>query len=106
MPGVNVILKGTTSGAVSDVNGRYEINVTGKNQVLVFKFIGYKTQEIEIANNNEINVQMAVESQKLDEIVVIGYGVQRKSDLTGSVSSMKGKDLSKIATSSAVQAMV
>lgn len=105
MPGVNVILKGTTSGAVSDVNGRYEINVTGKNQVLVFKFIGYKTQEIEIANNNEINVQMAVESQRLDEIVVIGYGIQRKSDLTGSVSSMKGKDLSKIATSSAVQAM-
>ncbi|MEI6574942.1 MAG: TonB-dependent receptor [Bacteroidota bacterium] len=96
LPGVSVTVKGTSSGIITDINGKYDIKVPDANAILVFRFIGYKAFEATVGAQKVINVKMIVESKMLDEVVVIGYGVVRKSDLTGSVSSVKTKDIVKI----------
>jgi TonB-linked SusC/RagA family outer membrane protein len=96
LPGVNIILKGTTTGTVTDINGKYSLSVSGATPLLVFRFIGYKTLEVDAGTRNVIDVRLEVESKLLDEVVVIGYGTVRKSDLTGSVGSVKAKELIKI----------
>ena len=85
IPGVNIIIEGTTTGTVSDMDGAYSINVQGPNAVLVFSFIGYLRQEIVVGNQNVIDVSLAADAADLDEVVVVGYGTVRKRDLTGSV---------------------
>jgi TonB-dependent starch-binding outer membrane protein SusC len=85
MPGVNIIIKGTTIGTITDANGKYSINVTDRNAVLIFSFIGYGTMEIPISGKTVIDAALTSESKALEEVVVIGYGTQKKSDLTGSV---------------------
>jgi len=89
LPGVSILLKGTTTGTVSDLNGHYSITVPKKG-TLVFSYIGFKSQEIAIANNAVIDVILSPQSVGLNQLVVIGYGTVKKSDLTGSVSSVKG----------------
>lgn len=91
MVGVNVLVKGTTHGTSTDVDGNYQIEV-GNNAVLVFSFVGMGKQEIPVKNQSEINVLMTPD-QELEEVVVIGYGTIKKSDLTGAVSSISAKDL-------------
>ncbi|NGZ44566.1 TonB-dependent receptor [Cytophagaceae bacterium 50C-KIRBA] len=93
IPGVNVIVKGTTKGVMTDVNGNYKIVVADSRAVLVFSAIGYSQQEITVGNQSAINVNLKPDNKYLDEIVVIGYGTQKKSDLTGSVSSIKTDQL-------------
>ena len=93
--GANVIVKGKNIAAVTDLNGKYSIKAV-EGDVVIFSFMGYKSQEIVIANQDIINVPLEEELSQLDEIVVIGYGVQKKSDLTGSVSSVKAEELSKM----------
>lgn len=93
IPGVNVIVKGTTKGVMTDVNGNYKIVVTDSKSVLVFSAIGYAQQEITVGNQSAININLKPDNKYLDEIVVIGYGTQKKSDLTGSVSSIKTDQL-------------
>ncbi len=83
--GANVIIKGTTSGALTDANGRYTIKVQDTTAVLVFSFIGYKTEEKTVGKENTIEIAMNTQSQSLQEVVVIGYGAQKKSSVTGSV---------------------
>lgn len=85
LPGVNVVEKGTMNGTTTDVDGRFSLNVRDEKSILVFSFIGYTAQEITVGGQTEflINLQPAI--QELDEVVVIGYGTQKKSDLTGSV---------------------
>jgi TonB-linked SusC/RagA family outer membrane protein len=95
LPGVNVVIKGTTTGTVTDVNGKFTIAVSGKNQTLVFTFIGYKPVEVDLAEESSLTVKMESESIGLDEIVAIGYGTMKKRDLTGSVASVNMKDLEK-----------
>lgn len=90
LPGVNVTLKGTTSGTVSDVEGNYSVSVSTSEGVLVFSFIGLKTQEVQVGNRSVIDVQMAPDITQLSEVVVTGYGAQEKRTLTGSISSVKG----------------
>ena len=85
VPGVNIIVQGTTTGTVSDMDGMYSINVQGSNAVLVFSFIGYLKQEIVVGNQNVIDVTLAADAADLDEVVVVGYGTVKKRDLTGSV---------------------
>ena len=88
LPGVNVVVKGTTIGVITDVSGRYSINVLEKNAVLVFSFIGYTNLEEPVAGRTTINISLVTSTTALDEIIVIGYGTQKKSDLTGSVASI------------------
>ena len=85
MPGVNVVVKGTLTGMVTDVNGRYTITVPNANAVLVFSFIGYVTSEMTVGERRIIDVELREESSQIEEVVVIGYGTARKRDLTGSV---------------------
>jgi TonB-dependent starch-binding outer membrane protein SusC len=85
IPGVNILVKGTTNGTTTDINGKYSLNVA-PNSVLVFSFIGYVTEEVTVANQSVIDVQMTSDVTTLSELVVVGYGVQEKKDITGAVS--------------------
>ncbi|MEP5599454.1 MAG: carboxypeptidase-like regulatory domain-containing protein, partial [Algibacter sp.] len=105
LPGVNVVVKGTTNGASTDFDGNYSINVSEGNNTLVFSYIGYSTKEIAIGNSNTINVALAEDLASLDEIVVVGYGARRKSDVTGSVSSVKTEELTAFPVLNAAQAL-
>ena len=89
--GVNVIEKGTTNGIVTDADGKYELTVS-PGSILLFSYIGYNTQEIKVGKNEVINVSLREDAETLDEVVVIGYGTVKKSDLTGAVSSVKMSD--------------
>lgn len=93
LPGVTVTVRGTTTGTISDVNGSYILSVPAGNSTLVFSFVGLKTQEIGINNRATINVTMEEESIGLEEVVAVGYGTMKKSDLTGSVSSVKSSQV-------------
>lgn len=95
LPGVNVSIAGTTIGTVTDVNGRYKLNVpdayAGRN--LSFSFIGYSRQDIAIAGKTEINVSLKVNNSPLNEVVVVGYGTQKRINLTGAVSTISSKNI-------------
>ena len=95
MVGVSILVVGSTIATITDINGEFSVNVPeGKNE-LRFSFIGYETTTIAIPDNNVVNYQMMLQLKELDEIVVIGYGTQRKGDLTGSVSNVSTKDFNK-----------
>ena len=94
MPGVNVIIKGTTIGIITDTNGKYQIDTDSKS-TLSFSFIGYNTQEIPVANRKEINVRLVASDLQVDEVVVVGYGTSRKSDISGSVASVNTDEMMK-----------
>ena len=93
--GANVVVKGTTNGTITDFDGNYTIEGVSASDVLVFSYIGYLSQEITVGNQAAINVTLSEDSQALDEVVVVGYGVMRKSDVTGSIGVAKGDDLTK-----------
>lgn len=92
--GVNVVVKGTTNGVATDIDGNYSIQVSSNNDVLVFSYIGQETQEIPVKNQKILNVEMTSDATMLGEVVVYtGYMTQRKADLTGSVSMANSKDI-------------
>ncbi|MBA4407886.1 MAG: TonB-dependent receptor [Odoribacter sp.] len=93
IPGVTIVVKGTTIGIVSDIDGSYTINVPNRNSVLVFSFVGYKSQEIEVNNETSINVSLVSDVTDLDEVVVVGYGVQKRANVVGAVASIGGEKL-------------
>src|SRR5690606_36226994 len=93
LTGVSVSVKGTTAGTMTDVNGRFSINVSSSNAVLIFKYLGYSDKEEHVNGRENIAVVLEPENTALNEIVVIGYGTVRKSDLTGAVASIKADDL-------------
>jgi TonB-linked SusC/RagA family outer membrane protein len=93
LPGVNVMVKGTSRGTTTDIDGKYSIQVSGADAVLVFSFIGYTTQEIAVATQSVINVVMDADIQQLGEVVVVGYGTQQKVTLTGAVANLKGAEM-------------
>ncbi len=92
MPGVNITVKGTTLGVVSDINGRYSINVPDRDAVLQFSFVGYTTQEVTIGNQTSINLTLKEDILEMEEIVVIGYGSVAKKEVTSAVSHVSSKD--------------
>ncbi|HHM20475.1 MAG TPA: TonB-dependent receptor [Bacteroidetes bacterium] len=102
--GVNVLIKNTKEGTITDLNGKYELTAL-PTDTLQFSYTGYATEERPVNGQAAIEVVMAVASRLLDEVVVVGYGVQRKSDLTGAVSSVRAKELTKIPTPSVGQAL-
>jgi Ca-activated chloride channel family protein len=87
LPGVNIVEKGTVNGVITDIEGKYEINVSGENTVLTFSAVGFITEEITIGSRSVLDVAMQPDVTSLEEIVVIGYGSQRKSGIHGSISN-------------------
>jgi len=90
--GVSVLQKNTTNGTVTNFNGEFEISVP-ENAVLLFSYIGYMSQEINVGNRTTLNITMGSDTQALDEVVVVGYGVQKKSSVTGAISQVKSEDM-------------
>lgn len=95
LPGVNIMVAGTTHGTVSDINGKYSIEVPEGHSTLVFSYIGYVTEEVDITGKSVVDVTMVQDVSQLSEIVVIGYGEQKRETLTGSISQIEGEDLIK-----------
>ncbi|MEO5603911.1 MAG: carboxypeptidase-like regulatory domain-containing protein, partial [Cyclobacteriaceae bacterium] len=98
IPGVNILVKNTTTGAVTDVNGNYALSVD-ENDILVFSSIGYSTQEVAVAGRSVINLTLEADVKSLQEIVVVGYGSQLKKEITGAVQTVTSKDLKDIPVS-------
>jgi len=96
LPGVNVVVKGTTTGTVTDLNGKFAIKVPGNDAVVIVTYVGYGTREIEVGQQTSISVALKEDVKQLNEVVVIGYGVQKKSDLTGAVASVKAEELTRV----------
>ncbi|TKG93003.1 TonB-dependent receptor [Puteibacter caeruleilacunae] len=95
LPGVNVVVKGTTIGTTSDFDGNYTIKIPSENGVITFSFIGFVSKEVTVTAGGTVNVTLEEETIGLDEVVAVGYGVTKKSDLTGSVSSVTSEDFEK-----------
>lgn len=104
LPGASVLVEGTTSGQVTDVDGKYTIS-TYADRTLVFSFIGYKSQAFPARSSRMLNVALEPDTKLLDEVVVVGYGTMKRSDLTGAVSSVGGKDIENYRTSSVMNAL-
>src|SRR5665647_463973 len=105
LPVVSIQEKGTTNGVLSDASGAYRINLTTADPVLIFSFVGYAPQEVAVGTRNVVNVTMVLSETGLNEIVVVGYGTQRKESVTGSVASMKGEEMRDVASSNITQAL-
>ena len=105
LPGVSVTVKSSTNGAVTDGNGAYSVNVPSGKTALVFSYIGYVSQELEIGSKTQINVTLAEDVASLSEIVVVGYGTQKKSQTTGAISQVTSKQISEMPLTSLGQAM-
>jgi TonB-linked SusC/RagA family outer membrane protein len=100
LPGVNITVKGTTLGAITGADGKYSLAVPTSAQTLVFSFIGFVTQEIPIQGRSSIDVTLRQDLYNVDEIVVVGYGTQRKREVTGAIAAVKGDDLKSLAQAS------
>ena len=100
LPGVNVQVKGTTTGVITDINGKYNLSNVPSNATLVFSFVGFSTKEIKVGKQKTINVQMAEDSEILSEVVVVGYGVQKKESVVGSISQVGSENLRRAGNSS------
>jgi len=105
LPGVNVLLVGTSQGTVTDLDGNYSIDANSPLDSLKFSFIGYTTEVIPINNRNSIDITLSTDVTELQEVVVVGYGVQRKSDVTGSVASVEGEELTNVVAANPMQAL-
>ncbi|WP_137403652.1 SusC/RagA family TonB-linked outer membrane protein [Echinicola rosea] len=105
LPIVNILEKGTSNGAVADMDGSYTIEVSGPEAVLVFSSIGFLKKEITVGNQTTIDVALEEDVKSLDEVVVIGYGSQKKSDLTGSVGTVSSEEINKYTNADATQAI-
>ncbi len=105
LPGVNILVKGTTLGTVTDIDGNYRINVDSENAVLVFSAVGYSSEEAAVGNQSTIDMLMLPDIKSLSEVVVVGYGTQERRDLTGSVSSVDAEDFKNMAMTSVEQGL-
>ncbi|WKN30361.1 SusC/RagA family TonB-linked outer membrane protein [Porifericola rhodea] len=105
LPGVSILAKGTTTGTVTDMNGDYRLTVADDITTLVFSSIGYTTEEVEIGNRSTINIQMMPDIQSLSEVVVVGYGTQKKSDVTGAIGMVSSEELLKAPINNAIQGL-
>ena len=105
LPGVNIVVKNTTNGTVTDIDGKYSLNVPDDAETLVFSSVGYISEEATIGNRTVINVQMAPDIQSLKEVVVVGYGTQRKKDVTGAIASVPAEEIADLPIASIDQAL-
>lgn len=105
MIGLNVVIKGTTRGVATDLNGNYTVTDCPPNAVLIFSFVGYEPVEVPVQGRTTVNVSIAPSSSLVEDVVVIGYGTVSKRDVTGSVSSVSGEELSRVPVSSVTEAL-
>lgn len=105
LPGVNVRIKGTSQGTITDIDGTYSVDVPNDESVLLFSFVGYVAQEIKVGSQSIIDVELLSDVKALDEVVVVGYGYVKKSDLTGSVSQVGAEKISEFPTYEVSQAL-
>ncbi|MFB0909073.1 MAG: TonB-dependent receptor, partial [Spirosomataceae bacterium] len=105
LPGVSITVKGTTKGVVTSVDGKYDLQVSSANDVLVFSYIGYEPQDLKVGNQSVMNVTLSESAASLEEVVVVGYGTQRKSQLTGAISTVKAADIKDLPIANAQQAL-
>jgi TonB-linked SusC/RagA family outer membrane protein len=105
IPGANVTIEGTTTGTLSDIDGRFSLKIPSPNSVLVISFIGYEIQKVKPNGTELIKVVLNQKIEELDNVVVVGYGVQKKSDLTGAVATVSSEQLTKTPSTGAVQAL-
>lgn len=105
LPGVSISVLGTKNTTITDFDGKFTISVKSEQDVLVFTFIGFKSQQVKIGNKTSFKISLASDLMGLNEVVVVGYGSMKKSDLTGSVASVKGNDLLKIASNRPIEAL-
>ncbi|MEO6685149.1 MAG: SusC/RagA family TonB-linked outer membrane protein [Dyadobacter sp.] len=93
LPGVNILIKGSQNGTTTDVNGAFMLDVPDGNSILIFSFVGYAAQEITVGNQSQFSVSLKTDTRGLEEVVVVGYGVQKKSDISGAVSTIAAKEI-------------
>jgi TonB-dependent starch-binding outer membrane protein SusC len=105
LPGVNVLVKGTSQGTVTDTNGSFSIGGVNDNSTLVFSFIGYKAKEVVVGTQTSISLNMDPDATSLEEVVVVGYGEQKKSLVTGAISSVRADELTTVSVGSIDQAI-
>jgi len=105
IPGVSIMIKGTTQGTTTDIEGKYSLNVRKDATALIYSYVGMKKQELSITGSNIMNVTLESEAIDVEGVVVVGYGVMRKSDVTGSVGRVNVEDLKKVTTIDAAQAL-
>lgn len=105
LPGVNIVEKGTTNGTTTDVDGRFILQIAGESSILVFSFIGYEKQEIIAGSTTQFSVVLKTDVKSLDEVVIVGYGTVKKSDLTGSVAQVKTEELTAFPATNVLQAL-
>lgn len=95
LPGVSILVKGTTSGTVTDVEGKFKVAVSSDQAVLIFSFIGFQSQEVVVGAQSVLNITLGPDMKSLEEVIVVGYGEQKKETITGSVATVKGGELAK-----------
>lgn len=105
LPGANVLIKGTSTGTVTDADGAYSLNVTTADAILVFSSIGYVSVEIPVSGRSVINVPMKLDVAQLKEVVVVGYGTQEKRDVTSAISKVSSEAIEKIPTSNPMESL-
>lgn len=105
LPGVTVTIKGTTRGTTSDANGEYRIAVPDNQAVLVFSSVGFISQEITVGNQSSINLTLSADSRSLNEVIVVGYGTQKKSQLTGAITQVTSKEIQEMPITNLGQAL-
>lgn len=105
LPGVNVQEKGTKNGTSTDFDGKYKLKLSSSKAVVSFSFIGFKTKEVAVAGKTKIDVALVEDANNLNEVVVVGYGTTKKSDLTGAVSTISGTDLKKVPVANVAEAL-
>ena len=104
IPGTNILVKGTSTGATSDANGFYSVNAP-KNATLIISSVGFITKEVAVENRSTVDVTLASDVKSLDEVVVVGYGTQKKSQMTGAISSVTSKQITEMPITNLGQAM-
>ncbi len=103
--GANIIVKGTSTGTITNSTGKFEISVSSENKIITVSYIGYQSQEVTLSNQRTLKITLVPDSKILDEVVAIGYGTVKKRDLTGAVSSVKTSDIIQTPTSNAMEAI-
>ena len=103
MIGVNVVVKGTTNGTITGIDGDFSLSGVKKSDVIAFTYIGFKNKEVKYEGQKQLNVILEEDTETLEEVVVIGYGTVNKRDLTGSVASVSAEDIAAVPVSSATE---
>jgi TonB-linked SusC/RagA family outer membrane protein len=105
LPGVTILVEGSSTGTSTDANGQYSLHVSSSESVLIYSYIGYVTKKVKVGSQTTINTVLEVDTKSLDEVVVVGYGTVKKSDLTGSLAQVKGKELNAFPATNVLQAL-